>query len=445
MATRHHVLRLTLHFRRSLSTIGAFREHDVVFLRQHGPKSPRWHISTPLRAGSRVKLSFGRSIDADDLLGRRPLDRVCDSGGQPVILHEPTLANYVLHNSSSRLATPIYPHDANIIVALLDLHPARPGEDDDPDQQSDPRPPFEIFEAGTGMGSLTLHLARAVHAANPSFPSALRRAICAAPAIRDPDVVGAELGTEDQATLDNYRASRRLILHSLDQNVSRVKAAFKFVRHFRRALYLPAVDFHVGTIEAYISLRLLSSSGRPFLSRAVLDVASPHEGAAPVIQALHPGSLLVVFQPSISQIAGFQEWCKRTGQPVLLEKAIELSVTTVVDGHNDAGGGRLWNVKMSIPRADKGAPDKQVQVLRPMVGGQVAGGGFVAVYRRWPAGEMSASVPEEPGEPEDLRGSSTEAEPEEETPSREARVETPPTSTDAEEREVEHDVETSKR
>ncbi|KAF4591934.1 tRNA (adenine-N(1)-)-methyltransferase [Ophiocordyceps camponoti-floridani] len=384
---------------RSLSTVGGVQEHDVVLLRQQGPKCPKWILTAPVRAGGRVKLAMGRSVAADDLLGRRLLDRVLDSGGSPVVIHEASLTNYVLHSNSSRLVTPIYPHDANTIVSLLDLNPVRPGEDDDILQQqaSDGlAPPFEVFEAGTGMGSLTLHLARALHAANPPFPPDLRRKICAASAIRDPCAAGVALEPEDQAAFDSYRASRRLVLHSLDQSAERVKAACKFIRYFRRALYLPNIDFHIGTVEAYVSQRLAASSGQPFLSRAVLDVASPEEGAASVIQALHPGALLVVFQPSISQIAAFDIWERKTKQPVRLEKVIELSVGTLMDGLNDAGSGRPWSVKMWRAKADKGDAGEEVQVLRPKVGGRVVGGGFVAVYRRWPVEEMaSESVPEE--------------------------------------------------
>ncbi|PHH73667.1 hypothetical protein CDD80_3649 [Ophiocordyceps camponoti-rufipedis] len=378
--------------RRSLSIVAGVQEHDVVLLRQQGKKGPKWTLTAPVRAGARIRLALGRSVAADHLLGKRLLDRVLDSGGFPVVVHEASLTNYVLHSSFERLAVPIYPHDANTIVSLLDLHPARPGEDDDALQQQAAdglTPPFEVFEAGTGMGSLTLHLARALHAANPPVPPDLRRTICAAPAIRDPSSAGVALEPEDQAVYDSYRASRRLVLHSLDQSAERVKAACKFVRHFRRALYFPTIDFHIGTVGAYMSQRLAASSGQPFLSRAVLDVASPEESAASVLQALHPGGLLVVFQPSISQIASFDVWAK-TNQPVQLEKVLELPVGTLMDGLNDAGGGRPWSVKMFRTKEDK-----EVQVLRPKVGLRVMGGGFVAVYRRWPIREMAAeSVPE---------------------------------------------------
>ncbi|RDA89090.1 hypothetical protein CP532_2188 [Ophiocordyceps camponoti-leonardi (nom. inval.)] len=423
---KRHVLRLTSLLTpprvRTLSTVSVVQEHDVVLLRQQGPKSPRWHLSAPLRCGSQIKLSYGRSVKVDDLIGRRLLDRVVDSAGLPVVVHEATLSSYVLHSTFTRLATPIYPHDANIIVSLLDFHPARPGEDAD-----DVERPMEVFEAGTGVGSLTLHLARALHAANPALPPTLRRALCAAPACRDPENAAADLGPEDQAALDAYKASRRLILHTLDQSASRVKAAFKFIRHFRRALYLPTIDFHVGTVDSYISQRLVASEGRPFLSRAVLDLASPEESAAPVVQALHPGAVLIIFQPSISQIATFLAWCRETSQPLQLEKVIELPVTTVMHGLNDTGGGRPWTVKMGTVKADS---TKAVQIMRPKVGGSIAGGGFVAVFRRWPADGMSALAPEEPDESESPAESEREKEPSQ------AQAETPQAQKDSQQNET---------
>ncbi|RCI12528.1 hypothetical protein L249_1181 [Ophiocordyceps polyrhachis-furcata BCC 54312] len=409
---KRHVSRLTFLLTpprvRTLSTVSVVQEHDVVLLRQQGPKSPRWHLTAPLRCGSQIKLSYGRTVKVDHLLGRRPLDRVVDSAGLPVVVHEPTLSCYVLHSSFTRLATPIYPHDAGTIVSLLDIHPVRPGEEEEDDDGDSVGPPLEVFEAGTGVGSLTLHLARALHAANPPLPPTLRRALCAAHACRDPETVSADLGPEDQAALDVYKASRRLVLHTLDQSVSRAKAAFKFVRHFRRALYLPTIDFHVGTVDSYISQRLVASEGRPFLSRAVLDLASPEESAAPVVQALHPGAVLIIFQPSISQIANFQAWCRETSQPLQLDKVLELPATTVMHGLNDNGGGRPWTVKMGTVKADGG---KAVQIMRPKVGGSMAGGGFVAVFRRWPVDGMSVLAPEEADESESPAESEREKEP----------------------------------
>ncbi|KIE00776.1 tRNA (adenine-N(1)-)-methyltransferase, partial [Metarhizium majus ARSEF 297] len=368
---------------RAFSSNRRIQEHDVLFLRQQGSKYPKWHLTAPLDADSNVKLSYGASVPAAHLIGRNLLDVVHDSKGNRVVLQEPTLSSYIVH--SERHATPIYPHDANTIVALLDLNPSRPGEDEDEENA----PPFEIFEAGTGMGSLTLHIARAIHAANPPLPPKLRRAICEARfrPKSNPSLTRVDLEPAAEHALDEYRASRRAILHTLDQKPKHTHAAYRLVRNFRRAQYLSSVDFHIGSVGEYLSGRLVESRGEPFLHRAILDLPSAHENAQRVIESLLPNGILILFKPSISQIADFQKWSAETRQPVRLEKVLELPVSTTSDGVHDAGGGRHWDVKTVMPKASasQGGDGKVVQVMRPKVGDRIAGGGFVAVLRRWPA------------------------------------------------------------
>ncbi|KAF5024112.1 hypothetical protein F66182_3814 [Fusarium sp. NRRL 66182] len=356
-------------------------EHDVVFLRQQGLKGPKWHLTSPLRADTRIRLAYGASLNSSDLIGRNVLDVLADSSGRQVTLHEPSLASYII--SSPRYATPIYPHDANTIVSLLDLNVSRPGEEEDDSNT----PPFEIFEAGTGMGSLTLHLARALHAANPALPPGLRNSLCSAR--YRADEFGLDLSPEDQAAFDSYRADRRAVLHTLDRNHKHSRAAHKLIRYFRRSLYFPTVDFHIGSIDEYISSRLAQTDNQPFLSHAILDLPSAHDHASKVIQALHLNGLLIIFTPSISQIADFQAWAVRSGQPLRYERVIELPVSTTADGIRDnPGGGKEWDVKTVIP---KDQPDSApVQVMRPKVGDRIAGGGFVAVMRRWPVDQMAS-------------------------------------------------------
>ncbi|KAK7398298.1 hypothetical protein QQX98_012327 [Neonectria punicea] len=372
-----------LRFNRQYSSSHIIKENDVLFLRQRGKARPHWHLTSPLRPDSKVRLAYGSSVNASDLIGRSLLDVVSDSSGRDVVLHEPSLASYIIN--SARQATPIYPHDANTIVALLDLNLPRPGEEDEkPDA-----PPFEIFEAGTGMGSLTLHIARALHAANPPTTPSLRNALCSAN--YQPHSFGLNLSPEDQTAYDSYCASRRAVLHTLDRNPKHSRAAHKLIRQFRRALYFPAIDFHVGSIDEYVTERLAQTDGAPFLSHAILDLPSAQDNATSVIKALKPNGLLVLFNPSISQVGDFQAWAKRTGQPVQVEKVLELPVSTTADGIRDCGGGREWDVKTVIP---KGADDdvQPVQVMRPKVGDRVVGGGFIAVLRRHHVGKPSSET-----------------------------------------------------
>ncbi|KAG5969561.1 hypothetical protein E4U58_001335 [Claviceps cyperi] len=384
--------------RRAFSSNQKIQEHDVLLLRQHGTKYPKWHLTAPLRSSSTVKLSYGASLEAADLIGKNVLDVVTDSKGNRVVLQEPTLSSYIV-NSDGRLATPIYPHDANTIVSLLDLHPSRPDEEDCNDEQGDTAPIFEIFEAGTGMGSLTLHLARAIHAANPPLSASLRHHICEATIRRsdDPSPTRLNLDPATEEAFDQYKASRRAVLHTLDNKLRHSQAAYRLIRNFRRAQYLSSIDFHVGSIDKYLSERLEKSGGRPFLSRAILDLPSAQDNAGRVVEALLPNGILVVFKPSISQIGEFQKWYTVNKIPLRLEKVLELPVSTTSDGVHDAGGGRHWDVKTVSPRRSQGEEGKLVQVMRPKVGERIAGGGFVAILRRWPNAD-SANAVEEPSQ-----------------------------------------------
>ncbi|KAG5926935.1 hypothetical protein E4U42_002782 [Claviceps africana] len=370
--------------RRAFSSNRTIQEHDVLFLRQQGLKYPKWHLTPPLRPSDTVKLSYGATLAAADLIGKKFLDTVQDTKGNRVVLQEPTLSSYIVNNE--RDATPIYPHDANTIVSLLDLNPSRPTEDECDTQEGHAAPVFEIFEAGTGMGSLTLHMARAIHAANPPMRPDLARAICEAKfrPKNDPSLTRLALDLDAEIMFDDYKKKRRAVLHTLDNRIHHTHAAYKLIRNFRRAQYLPSIDFHVGSIDEYLSGRLADSGGEPFLSRAVLDLPSAHENAQRVIQALLPNGILILFKPSISQIGDFQKWSTVTRQPVRLEKVLELPVSTTSDGVHDSGGGRHWDVKTVVPRASRDGNSEPVQVMRPKVGEKIAGGGFVAVLRRWP-------------------------------------------------------------
>lgn len=368
----------------------------------------------------------------EDLIGRRYLDRIVDSRGNGVVIYEATMSSYVLN--AERMATPIYPHDAGTIVSMLELHPERPDEGEGEELGE----PFEVFEAGTGMGSLTLHIARALHAGNKGMSREMREAVASAgvkrlngsvwsvpegvdESVTDPterrklggveSLTLARLEVSDtlQDQLKDWQDSRRYVLHSLDRNVAHAREAWRFLRGFRGGMYLPNVDVHIGAVDAYLGARLARRGDRPFLSRAVLDMPSPQDFAAPVVRALRTNGLLVVFNPSISQIAEFARWTAEdaVGRRLKLEKVVELpntvSVSAAEDGGlNDGGGGRAWDVRTVVPRSreeeeEDGGGRGVWQVMRPKVGDRVGGGGFVAVFRKWPVREEEGSSVVEEG------------------------------------------------
>ncbi|MFN2526955.1 MAG: tRNA (adenine-N1)-methyltransferase [Actinomycetota bacterium] len=116
----------------------------------------------PLSAGERVLLIDGRgrrylvtlrtgkqfhshlgAVEHDELIGRLEGSSVRSSGGQSLFAWRPTLADYVL--KMQRGAQVIYPKDVALILVYADIFPGA-----------------HVIEAGSGSGSLTLALARAV-------------------------------------------------------------------------------------------------------------------------------------------------------------------------------------------------------------------------------------------------------------------------------------------
>ncbi|KAK2039410.1 adenine-N(1)--methyltransferase [Colletotrichum somersetense] len=419
MPPRLGPLGLPSHIRRTLcrpySSGRGIREHDVIILRQRGDKEPKIYLSPPLRPETPIKLAYGASVNASDIIGKTFSDKIVDSVGRDVRFLEASLAQYIAN--SPRVATPIYPQDANLIVSFLDLNLPTPGED----PEFDAGPPVEIFEAGTGMGALTLYLARAIHGTNPPVPPRLRDALCMAPYERNnlPRKVATDDDDNDEApghdtsphALDfaeqpelaalhaGHAASRRAILHTLDVNPTSSRMAHGLVRHFRRGMYLPDVDFHVRTIRSYLSSRLSRNGGRPFLAHAILDLPASQEHADVAVEALQPGGKLVVFYPSISQILEFVVWAKDTDQPLALDRVVELQTSTSgggdAGGFRDGTGGRNWevkivNVRKAIKQGQTGAAARGL-VCRPKVGTLVVGGGFVAVFSRLPRQAASAA------------------------------------------------------
>ncbi len=247
---------------------------------------------------------------------------------------------------------------------------------------------------------MTLNLARAIHGANraaPPFPELGE----------DPEIVDDSFkAKETQDAYEIWRANRRAIIHTLDQSAVYSKHAEKTVKNFRQGMYLPHVDFHVGSIEDFLSKRL-STSSESFLDHAILDLPNTHLYLDIVGKALKPNGSLVTWCPSITQIIKCFTLVKDKAMPYFLEKVVEVGP--------GISGGREWDVRRVRPRAlskvkveakdpeaddeverfalktgeeapDVGEPATQDEgwemVCRPKVGLRTFGGGFVALWRR---------------------------------------------------------------
>ncbi|RPB27731.1 S-adenosyl-L-methionine-dependent methyltransferase, partial [Terfezia boudieri ATCC MYA-4762] len=350
-------------------------EKDVVLLRP--VKDPeRSFLSFPLKRGQSVQTHQG-AIKHEDIISKSVREVVSSSKDILFRVHWPSTDEYV--TKVRRLVTPIYPQDAATIVSLLDLHVSPPPH---PEDKSPRPPPLEILEAGTGHGSLTIALAKAIHAANPpplDAPSSHSSPTRAQPTPPH---------TESPVTLD----TRSAIIHTLDISSSHSSHAKTVIANFRRGMYLPHISFHTGTpttfLESQFAQRSGTSTPSPFLTIILLDLPSPELYLKASQHAMHSDGLLGIFCPSITQIADVVKAIKQQKLLFALERCVELP---------NNGGVRSWDVRMVKIRnqqcgGEEGAEDAGEggmevgddlkMVCRPKVGGMVVGGGFFALFRR---------------------------------------------------------------
>ncbi|KAJ5814896.1 tRNA (adenine-N(1)-)-methyltransferase [Penicillium riverlandense] len=407
---------------RSIDTnFTVFREGDRVLVHSKNPQ-----LTKPLRQGDKTHLRRGH-LDHDRVIGNRVWGTVQAHRGPETRLSLPTLEEYVA--LTPRMVTPIYAQDASLIVSLLDIHVESPAD-------HATQPPLEILEAGTGHGSLTLHLARAIQAANPIPP--LRPTRSQIQFLEDRPRRPGEDGSDEKAAdtesaaitpvqqqWDTWRAQRNAIVHTVDVSAKFSALAEKNVQGFRRGIYAGNVDFYVGHVENWIAQQtkqrtktgiVNSLTGAtamdPFLSYAILDMPSAHLRIPHVAPVLKQNGLLVVFMPSITQIGECTELIRKQRLPFVQQRVVELGAGLT--------SGRLWDVRFAVKKSgadpaswgassdaeDGGAaaePEEElsnasdgavdapetpsmaedaVLVCRPKVGVRTFGGGFVGVWRR---------------------------------------------------------------
>lgn len=314
------------------------------------------------------------------------------------------------------------------MVSLLDIHvePLHQGKG----------PLLEILEAGTGNGALTLHLARAIHAANPA--SLLSQASSATTygqsgsvssgtvdrnegffngtAERDLSIVERlERLAHFMAPIERRR--RQAIIHTLDVSQRHSEHAQRIVSGFRQGIYAKDVDFHVGDVSGWIDRQMAERKLSPeetFLSHVILDMPDIHQYVQKAASVLRVDGNMLAFNPSITQIIKVVEMIKLKNLPLELQSVLELG--------SGMTGGREWDVRMVIPKKENRAeaeaeslpasdrPEEMVDVLdedvdgpttrseeyavheeeegryrmvcRPKVGGRIVGGGFLGVWKK---------------------------------------------------------------
>jgi tRNA (adenine57-N1/adenine58-N1)-methyltransferase len=299
-------------------------------------------------------------------------------------------------------------------VSLLDIHV------DTPSALLRTEPPLEILEAGTGHGALTLHLSRAIHAANLPRPKPPPVAEQEEP--EDAVYLGESMADLHITGSEAWKKDRRAIVHTLDISSKHSKHAKKIVEGFRGGMYGGNVDFHVGDVSDWIAGQTLArKTEEPFLSHVFLDLPNADHHLANVAPALHVNGIVAVFNPSITQIADCVELIREQKLPYLLDQVIELGAGTVrewdvravrpratlngaeaQDSAKSATGEAIDPIEGQAVRDDElakslaQAEEKWAMICRPKAGQQVVGGGFLGVWRRM---EKASSQAEDTSKP----------------------------------------------
>ncbi|KAI0999625.1 hypothetical protein K3495_g8573 [Podosphaera aphanis] len=317
------VLRKSSSCTRRLHTNNTIQEDEIVILKSIVNDRAEPILVGPLKPGSFVSYKKLKNIIRhENIIGQHINGLVRAKNRNLYRIDRPTLAEYT--DKSSRLVTPIYSQDANVIISLLDLHPTAPGVEAEK---------LEIFEAGTGTGALTLYLARAIYGANSLAPRI-------PPDILSPNPVQCP----ESQTYEEWRAQRRAIIHTLDIHEERSRHAAANIKKYRNGMYFPHIDFHTGCIEALLSEKLALKSNTPFLDHAILDLPSPESYMKIVSQAVKDRGILLIFVPSITQINKAALFVRKMALPWSFENVLEL-------GGSLATGGREWDVKFVRTRA----------------------------------------------------------------------------------------------
>lgn len=216
---------------------------------------------------------------------------------------------------------------------------------------------------------MTLHLARAIHAANlPLFrkkytvTSVAEKNTPSAKSIPDTRISGLGLETPFAPTFDITEASktriddselisdRQAVIHSLDISPSHLHHAKKLVEGFRHGQYADDVEFHVGEVSAWIDQQLIQRDlhspeikDKAFLSHVILDLPGSQSHLEKAASVLHVNGTLIVFNPSITQIIACVKEIKLKMLPLELDRILEVDQGMV--------GGREWDVRAMRPRA----------------------------------------------------------------------------------------------
>lgn len=215
-----------------------------------------------LKAGETFQYS-GQTIPHDELIGKADGSLVTLSRGKRMLALRPTLGEYVL--KMPRGAQVIYPKDLAMVTIWADIHPGA-----------------RVFEAGTGSGSLTMALLRAVG---------------------------------ERGTVISYEA-REDFARTAAKNIER---------------YLgPVPNLTIRRKDVYEGIE----EGAETLDRVVLDLPEPWRVVPHAAGALRSGGLYLSFVPTIPQVMQTVEALERAAVFALIETFETLLRTWNIQGRS---------------------------------------------------------------------------------------------------------------
>ena len=332
-----------------------FRPGDLVIIRplRKGVKPKKW-LSNALTPGQKLNIDTG-SFPHDDIIGTYPRSKIYETRGKKLfkyIVSAPSTEEYI--NMTGRDAQPIYPYDASSMVALADIHMDYPEVDAEGNLVN---PPYQFFEAGTGHGSLTLQICKAIHSANA------------------------------YAKFSGDLTKRGAILHSLDCNEHHSKTGQRTVTCFHNGMYKNDVEFHIAespsewlknkasewrSLWPHQKDELGLEEEQAFLSGAFLDMGGFEKHLQVVSKNLLLDAPLLIFCPSLSQVMDALKLIDATPD-------IRLQFVRTVQLPPGAGGGlKEWDTRKTFIKATA----QEGWVCRPKVGVRVCGGGFILIFKK---------------------------------------------------------------
>ncbi|KAI8987680.1 S-adenosyl-L-methionine-dependent methyltransferase [Mycotypha africana] len=255
------------HLKKFIRNYSSFQYGDFCMLRQ--TKSNKTYFVGPLEAGNQKSIK-GVPVYHDEIVGKRPrtvLTTESQTHGflierQRYMLHFPTLDEYVVN--VPRACTPIYPKDASAIVQLLDLEPGH-----------------KVIEAGTGNGSLSLYMARAVAGKGEESDSSGR-------------------------------------IDSFDVRENHSKTAKKHIERYARRRYSSIISLHIGSVADKLSEMMMPNEQ---YDAVALDMPEPNAEIPRLLPYLKNDRFIVCYLPNITQVLSLAKCI--IDLPLVLEDCIE--------------------------------------------------------------------------------------------------------------------------